>query len=107
MSWKDALIREAVREAGIRVGLRRKRPESNLIRGLQDHVEEAREEKEKMGERATQAASKSAKDGASLQRRQPTWLRNLVILLLLRGKRRSIIGRLLYFSAFSFSLFFG
>ena len=56
-------MREAVREARIRVGLGRKRPESNLIRGLQDHVEEAREEKEKMGERATQAASKSAKDG--------------------------------------------
>ena len=31
-----------------------------------DYVREAREEKEKMGERATQAASKSAKDDASI-----------------------------------------
>ena len=53
MSWKDALMREAVRET--------KRSARKHIRG--DYVREAREEKEKMGERATQAASKSAKDG--------------------------------------------
>ena len=33
------------------------------MRGAKRSVREAREEKEKMGERATQAASKSAKDG--------------------------------------------
>ena len=53
VSWKDALMREAVRGT--------KRSARKHIRG--DYVREAREEKEKMGERATQAASKSAKDG--------------------------------------------
>jgi len=46
-------MREAVRGT--------KRSARKHIRG--DYVREAREEKEKMGERATQAASKSAKDG--------------------------------------------
>ena len=55
MSWKDALMREAVRSA--------KRSSSDIILGRSDYVRDAREEKEKMGERATQAASKSAKDG--------------------------------------------
>ena len=36
------------------------------MRGAKRSVREAREEKEKMGERATQAASKSAKDDASI-----------------------------------------
>ena len=51
MSWKDALMREAAREA------------KNSYWTGRKYVREAREEKKKMGERATQAASKSAKDG--------------------------------------------
>ena len=51
MSWKDSLRRDALRSAK---------------RAGRDYVREAREEKEKMGERATQAASKSAKDDASI-----------------------------------------
>ena len=51
MSWKDSLRRDALRSAK---------------RAGRDYVREAREEKEKMGERATQAASKSAKDDTSI-----------------------------------------
>ena len=97
MSWKDALMREAVRSA--------KRSSSDIILGRSDYVRDAREEKEKMGKGLLRPRVNRLKMGASLQRRQPTWLRNLVILLLLRGKRRSIIGRLLYFSSLSYSLF--
>ena len=39
------------------------RKAQNILYSGSDYVREAREEKEKMGERATQAASKSAKDG--------------------------------------------
>jgi hypothetical protein len=49
-------MREAVRGAKRRAGL-------VVEVDVGDYVREAREEKEKMGERATQAASKSAKDG--------------------------------------------
>ena len=51
VSWKDSLRREAVRTAK---------------RAGRDYVRGAREEKEKMGERATQAASKSTKDDSSI-----------------------------------------
>ena len=51
MSWKDALMREAAREA------------KNSYWTGRKYVREAGEENKKMGERATQAASKSAKDG--------------------------------------------
>jgi hypothetical protein len=49
-------MREAVRETKRKAGL-------VVEVDVGGYVREAREEKEKMGERATQAASKSAKDG--------------------------------------------
>ena len=56
MSWKDAFrLLETAREAELSSRAAR------TVGGA--YVREAREEKEKMGERATQAASKSAKDG--------------------------------------------
>ena len=50
MSWKDMLMDEAARKA------------KNSLWSSRRYVKEAREEKEKMAERATQVASKSAKD---------------------------------------------
>ena len=71
-------------------------------RAGRDYVREAREEKEKMGERATQAASKSTKDDSSISNEEAADLvEKARDSALARGKRRSIIGRLLYFSSLS------
>jgi len=94
VSWKDALMREAVRSA--------KRSSSDIILGRSDYVRDAREEKEKMGERATQAASKSAKDGGISTEEAAALVEESRDSALAEGQKKgSIIGRLLYFSSFS------